>query len=91
VQQFYAVLRGRLGDRLRDVTLCRQRLRHLLEELGEGAWEAGGEEDPLAAHSDASRPGALDGRVLGIDPRVGHHAGGAAGRREGPGRRPGTS
>jgi serine/threonine protein kinase len=33
VWQFFVVLRGRLTDRLRDLTLCRQRLRHALEAL----------------------------------------------------------
>jgi hypothetical protein len=32
-QQFFAFLHGRLGDRLRDLTFCRQRLRHLQESL----------------------------------------------------------
>lgn len=31
---FFVVLRGRLQDRLRDLTLCRQRIRHTLETLG---------------------------------------------------------
>jgi serine/threonine protein kinase len=33
VQQFFAFLRGRLADRLRDITFCRQRLRHVQESL----------------------------------------------------------
>jgi serine/threonine protein kinase len=33
VQQFYGFLRGRLADRLRDLTFCRQRLRHMEESL----------------------------------------------------------
>jgi serine/threonine protein kinase len=33
VLQFYASLRGRLADRLRDLTFCRQRLRHLRQSL----------------------------------------------------------
>jgi serine/threonine protein kinase len=33
VWQFFVVLRGRIGDRLRDLTLCRQRLRHAQEML----------------------------------------------------------
>jgi serine/threonine protein kinase len=32
-QQFFAFLHGRLSDRLRDLTFCRQRLRHLQESL----------------------------------------------------------
>jgi hypothetical protein len=32
-QQFFALLRGRLEERLRDLTFCRQRLRHLQESL----------------------------------------------------------
>jgi hypothetical protein len=31
VQHFFAGLRGRLNDRLRDLTFCRQRLRHMQE------------------------------------------------------------
>ena len=33
VGQFFASLRGRLGDRLRDLAFCRQRLRHMQETL----------------------------------------------------------
>src|SRR5262249_9121258 len=33
VMQFYASLRGRLGDRMRDLGFCRQRLRHVQEVL----------------------------------------------------------
>jgi serine/threonine protein kinase len=33
VQQFYGFLQGRLADRLRDLTFCRQRLRHMQEAL----------------------------------------------------------
>ncbi len=33
VSQFYAALCGRLSDRLRDLTLCRQRLRHMQDTL----------------------------------------------------------
>jgi serine/threonine protein kinase len=42
VGQFYLALGGRLSDRLRDLSFCRQRLRHVREVL-----EAAG--DPLAA------------------------------------------
>jgi serine/threonine protein kinase len=35
VHQFYGFLQGRLADRLRDLTFCRQRLRHLQEALAE--------------------------------------------------------
>jgi serine/threonine protein kinase len=41
VGQFFLLLRGRIGDRLRDLTFVRQRLRHMQEALGEGgdgAW-----------------------------------------------------
>jgi hypothetical protein len=31
--QFYSALRGRLAERLRDLTFCRQRLRHMQESL----------------------------------------------------------
>jgi serine/threonine protein kinase len=33
VAQVYALLRGRLADRLREMTFCRQRLRHMQEAL----------------------------------------------------------
>jgi hypothetical protein len=35
VLQFFAALRGKLGDHLRDLGFCRQRLRHLQETLGQ--------------------------------------------------------
>ena len=41
VQQFYSFLQGRLADRLRDLTFCRQRLRHLQEALAETAGDTG--------------------------------------------------
>jgi hypothetical protein len=41
VQQFYGFLQGRLSDRLRDLTFCRQRLRHMQEALAETAGETG--------------------------------------------------
>ncbi len=52
VQLFYGLLQGRLADRLRDLALCRQRLRHLQETLGEpvlsasanGEWRGTSEE-----------------------------------------------
>jgi hypothetical protein len=47
LHQFYAFLRGRLGDRLRDLTFCRQRLRHMQENL-ERVFPAGGPEDTSA-------------------------------------------
>jgi hypothetical protein len=44
VLHFYAGLGGRLGDRQRDLTFCRQRLRHLEEALQQpdavGEWDA---------------------------------------------------
>jgi serine/threonine protein kinase len=42
VQQFYSFLQGRLADRLRDLTFCRQRLRHMQEALAQTAGETGG-------------------------------------------------
>jgi serine/threonine protein kinase len=33
VSQVYGILRGRLADRLRELTFCRQRLRHMQESL----------------------------------------------------------
>jgi serine/threonine protein kinase len=47
VHQFYAFLRGRLADRMRDLTFCRQRLRHMQENL-ERVFPAGGPEDTSA-------------------------------------------
>ncbi len=41
VQQFYGFLQGRLADRQRDLTFCRQRLRHMQEALAETAGETG--------------------------------------------------
>ncbi len=41
VQQFYGFLQGRLADRLRDLTFCRQRLRHMQESLAQTAGETG--------------------------------------------------
>jgi serine/threonine protein kinase len=41
VQQFYGFLQGRLSERLRDLTFCRQRLRHMQEELATTAGETG--------------------------------------------------
>jgi hypothetical protein len=35
ILQFFASLRGKLGDRMRDQDLCRQRLRHLQETLAQ--------------------------------------------------------
>src|SRR6266545_140458 len=50
-RQFFAALHGRLGERLRDMGFCRQRLRHLQEIL-----------EHAASHDDedltATRPGA---------------------------------
>ncbi len=44
VLHFFAALRGRLADRLRDLTFCRQRLRHVEEALqqhdGLSEWDA---------------------------------------------------
>ncbi|HZV04217.1 MAG TPA: tubulin-like doman-containing protein [Gemmataceae bacterium] len=44
VQQFYSFLQGRLADRLRDLTFCRQRLRHMQEALT----ATGGDDGPDA-------------------------------------------
>jgi hypothetical protein len=41
VQQFYGFLQGRLADRQRDLTFCRQRLRHMQEALAENAADTG--------------------------------------------------
>jgi len=47
VAAFYTSLRGRLGDHFRDLTLCRQRLRHVLdtlEQMGNDNWTPTAEE-----------------------------------------------
>jgi len=46
-QLFFSILRGRLNDRLREVTFCRQRLKHLQENL-EGVLRE--DEDPALGH-----------------------------------------
>ncbi len=52
VQMFYGLLQGRLADRLRDLTFCRQRLRHMQEALGDnGEWRAG---NTFSATADAA-------------------------------------
>jgi hypothetical protein len=62
VQHFFAALRGRLGDRLRDLTFCRQRLRHVEEALQTadslGEWEAEGVGDTLTFTRTPSPPNA---------------------------------
>src|SRR5262249_33083274 len=45
--QFFAALRGRLGDRLRDLGFCRQRLRHVQEMLSRPADEDEGEAEAM--------------------------------------------
>jgi hypothetical protein len=54
--QFFAFLRGKLADRLRDLTFCRQRLRHLAESLANGEWAADTDEDraSLLNHPEVS-------------------------------------
>ncbi len=42
VLQFYSFLQGRLADRLRDLTFCRQRLRHMHEAMAQNAGETTG-------------------------------------------------
>jgi serine/threonine protein kinase len=79
VQQFFGFLRGKLQDRLRDLTFCRQRLRHMQETLerlahlddgedptGLGGLSTGGQLDWAMA---PSRPAALDVTVTaGLTP-----------------------
>lgn len=48
VLQFYASLRGRLADRMRDLGLCRQRLRGLQEMLEQSSEGPDGELDSLS-------------------------------------------
>ncbi len=48
VLHFHGLLRARLNDRLRDLTFCRQRLRHLQEALAET--------DPLASPATEADP-----------------------------------
>jgi serine/threonine protein kinase len=52
VLHFYSALQGHLGDRLRDLTFCRQRLRHLQQALVENEAEAPAA--PLAGGEDWS-------------------------------------
>ncbi|HZY87400.1 MAG TPA: tubulin-like doman-containing protein [Gemmataceae bacterium] len=56
VLQFFAFLRGRLSDRLRDLTFCRQRLRHLAESMASGDWALGNDDDRngLVSHPEVS-------------------------------------
>jgi hypothetical protein len=49
VQQFFGFLRGRLSDRLRDLTFCRQRLRHMQESLQRMFTATGGPDDAALA------------------------------------------
>jgi hypothetical protein len=67
VQQFYGFLQGRLADRLRDLSFCRQRLRHMQEaltseaangELGVGSeeWGVRSEETDLSSPSSLLTP-----------------------------------
>ncbi len=48
ILQFFAALRGRLADRMRDLGFCRQRLRHLQEALSEESDTGAGDVDNLA-------------------------------------------
>ena len=86
VLHFYGLLRGRLDDRLRDLTFCRQRLRHVQEMLEycrrSTADGDGGPADAAWTCRRQPDAGSFDRVVLGIDPRIGHGAGGAAGRLE---------
>lgn len=52
VGQVYAQLRGRLADRLRDLTFCRQRLRHVQELLQAGVGSA--DDSGVLASTDIS-------------------------------------
>jgi hypothetical protein len=52
VTQFFHALRGRLNDRLRDLSLCRQRLRHLQEHLETA--EYAGEDNSNGIYDDES-------------------------------------
>jgi hypothetical protein len=67
VGQFFTGLRGRLSDRLRDLTICRQRLRHMqdaLVNLENGDADDGVDDEraagmgpaayPVASHAEAS-------------------------------------
>ncbi len=44
-RHFFLALAGKLGDRLREMNFCRQRLRHLQEYLENPVYAAGAEED----------------------------------------------
>jgi serine/threonine protein kinase len=65
VQQFYTFLKGRLSDRLRDLTFCRQRLRHVQEALAQAdhdspgvpaSWEGGVEDRGASPHTLEASP-----------------------------------
>ena len=92
-QQFFGFLRGRLADRLRDLTFCRQRLRHMQEALAQSAGDTGrwASRVPLETGRECSAltvgrlqpdADAVDRLVLGVDPRVGHDPRRAARGRE---------
>jgi len=49
VEQVFVILHGRLADQLRDLTFCRQRLRHLQEALEAPPEEEDGVPTPLQA------------------------------------------
>jgi serine/threonine protein kinase len=61
VLHFFAALRGRLSDRLRDLTFCRQRLRHVEEALqqpdGLNEWEAETVADTMTFTRTPNAPG----------------------------------
>jgi hypothetical protein len=56
VRHFFALLRGRIEDRLRDLSFCRQRLRHVSEALANGDWAFGEEEERALGHGVEARP-----------------------------------
>jgi hypothetical protein len=54
IGQFFIHLRGKLGDRVRDLTYCRQRLRHMQEALDVNSTTMDEQTDPALSNTDNS-------------------------------------
>jgi hypothetical protein len=65
VLQFLAALRGKMGDRLRDLGFCRQRLRHLQETLRQEGPDDEVDEPPSAETMTFSRTPPVPGSWQG--------------------------
>jgi serine/threonine protein kinase len=63
VQQFYGFLQGKLADRLRDLSFCRQRLRHMQEALA----VQGGEDNGAPLTLPLDELGAVAALAGGLD------------------------